>query len=70
MTKGSAVKRLVVSVIVMALAGAVLAAQNEPPLRLGVLAYRPKPQVTAQWQPVAAYLESALRRRVELGVYD
>jgi len=42
----------------------------EEPLRLGVLAYRPKPQAMAQWQPLAAYLETRLGRRVELAVYS
>ncbi len=70
MMKGDAVRNPVVSLFVMSFAGAVLAAQNDPPLRLGVLAYRPKQQVTAQWQPVVAYLESALGRGVDLGVYD
>ena len=48
----------------------VLSAQAEPPLRLGVLAFRPKAQAIEQWQPLAAYLETKLSRRVKLTVYD
>jgi ABC-type phosphate/phosphonate transport system substrate-binding protein len=47
-----------------------IAEQHLTPLKLGVLAYRPKPQVTAQWQPVAAYIQSSLSRPVELAVYN
>ncbi|MBU0622328.1 MAG: PhnD/SsuA/transferrin family substrate-binding protein [Gammaproteobacteria bacterium] len=50
--------------------GAAGAATDEAVLKMGVLAYRPKPQALAQWQPVAAYLERTLGRRVELAVYD
>ena len=39
-------------------------------LRFGVLAYRPKPQAIAQWQPLASHLQTTLGRRVELQVYD
>jgi signal transduction histidine kinase len=42
----------------------------EVPLRFGVLAYRPMPQVAAKWQPMAAYLESRLGRPVQIAVYD
>lgn len=49
---------------------AAAAAPAEPALRMGVLAYRPKPQTLAQWQPLAAYLEKMLGRHVELAVYD
>ncbi len=48
----------------------VAAEQAREPLKLGVLAYRPKPQVIAQWQPVADYLHSALARPVELAAYN
>jgi PAS domain S-box-containing protein len=47
-----------------------LAGQEREPLKLGVLAYRPKPQVMTQWQPVADYLQTSLGRPVELAVYD
>lgn len=39
-------------------------------LRFGVLAYRPKAQAIAQWQPLASHLQATLGRRVELQVYD
>ncbi|HLP17764.1 MAG TPA: PhnD/SsuA/transferrin family substrate-binding protein [Bacteroidota bacterium] len=47
-----------------------VAAPDEAPLRLGVLAYRPKPQTREQWQPVATYLESMLKKHIQLDVYD
>ena len=34
-----------------------------PPVRIGVLAYRPVPQVQAQWQPMAAALHKAMPNR-------
>ncbi len=43
---------------------------GEAPLKLGVLAYRPKAQTMEQWGPVATYLQSALNRPVELAAYD
>ncbi|MDD1622796.1 MAG: PhnD/SsuA/transferrin family substrate-binding protein [Methylococcaceae bacterium] len=48
----------------------VIAAQDERPLKIGVLAFRPKPQTLAQWQPVVDYLQETLERPVELAVYD
>ena len=48
----------------------VLAAQDDAPLRIGVLSFRPKPQTLAQWQPVAAHLQQTLKRPVELAAYD
>jgi PAS domain S-box-containing protein len=34
--------------------------ESEDTLTLGVLAFRPKPEMQARWQPLAAYLERAL----------
>ncbi|CAK0762942.1 two-component system, sensor histidine kinase [Gammaproteobacteria bacterium] len=42
----------------------------EAPLRFGVLAFRPKPQTMAQWQPLTTYLETALGQRIELNAYN
>jgi PAS domain S-box-containing protein len=56
--------------ILMLVACPATAEQHLTPLKLGVLAYRPKPQVTAQWQPVADYIQSSLSRPVELAVYN
>lgn len=39
-------------------------------LKFGVLAFRPKAQTLAQWQPVAQYLQTKLGRPVELFAYD
>ncbi len=46
------------------------AAWAQPPLRFGVLSFRPDTQSLAQWQPLARYLESALNRPVDLSVHD
>ncbi|OGS91026.1 MAG: hypothetical protein A2Z95_05130 [Gallionellales bacterium GWA2_60_18] len=46
-----------------------LYAWAQTPLKIGVLAYRPKPQVLAAWQPLGRYLEEQLALPVELGVY-
>lgn len=40
------------------------------PIRLAVLAFKPKPQITAQWQPIADYLEKSLHAPVSLSVLD
>jgi PAS domain S-box-containing protein len=63
-------KRLIWLIIPMLVACPAIAGQHQAPLKLGVLAYRPKPQVTAQWQPVADYIQSVLSRPVELSVYN
>ncbi len=63
-------KRLIRFIIPLLVACAVAAGQHREPLKLGVLAYRPKPQVEAQWQPVASYIQSALSRPVDLSVYN
>jgi diguanylate cyclase (GGDEF)-like protein/PAS domain S-box-containing protein len=64
-------KRLVAAVLLLwLLTASALAASAKEPLRFGVLAFRPKAQATAQWQPLANYLETALGRRVLLTVYD
>ncbi|MBI2750543.1 MAG: EAL domain-containing protein [Burkholderiales bacterium] len=57
-------------VFLLLFAASTFAVQAENPLRFGVLAFRPKPQALAQWQPLASYLQSALDQRVELTVYD
>ncbi|MEJ2693781.1 MAG: PhnD/SsuA/transferrin family substrate-binding protein [Candidatus Thiodiazotropha sp.] len=63
-------KRLFCFLILILVADLVAASHHQPPLKLGVLAYRPKPQVMAQWQPVAEYLQSTLEQPVELKVYN
>ena len=42
----------------------------QTPLRFGVLSFRPDTQSLAQWQPLASYLELALKRPVQLSVHD
>ncbi len=46
---------------IVALQGQALAAQE--PVRIGVLAFRPKPQTLAQWQPLAQALKQAIPER-------
>lgn len=62
--------RRIAVITLLLIVSTAFAAQGEAPLKLGVLAYRPKPQTMAQWQPVATYLQSALKRPVELAAYD
>jgi ABC-type phosphate/phosphonate transport system substrate-binding protein len=38
-------------------------AQAGEPVRIGVLAFRPKPQTLAQWQPLAQALKQAIPER-------
>jgi diguanylate cyclase (GGDEF)-like protein/PAS domain S-box-containing protein len=42
----------------------------QAPIRFGVLSFRPDAQSVAQWQPLATYLESALKRPVQLSMHD
>jgi diguanylate cyclase (GGDEF)-like protein/PAS domain S-box-containing protein len=63
-------------ILVLTLAGyclsetALCSTLEAPPLKFAVLAFRPKTQAMAQWEPLAAYLSAALDQRVELGVFD
>jgi PAS domain S-box-containing protein len=61
---------LVALLIVLFATAPVYAGPDDAPLRIGVLAFRPKPQTLVQWQPVAAYLQETLKRPVELAAYD
>ena len=38
-------------------------AASADPVRIGVLAFRPKPQTLAQWQPLASVLKQAIPER-------
>jgi diguanylate cyclase (GGDEF)-like protein/PAS domain S-box-containing protein len=62
-------KRLV-GTLLLCLAASLFPAWADAGLRLGVLAFRPKAQALAQWQPLAAHLQAALGRPVELSAYD
>jgi PAS domain S-box-containing protein len=59
------VLRVILFVLLAALPG-----WAQAPLRIAVLAFRPKPQVEAQWQPMARYLQAALGRPVTITAYD
>lgn len=48
---------------------AALASAQESPLTFGVLAFSPKAQEIERWRPLAAHLETALGRRIELTAY-
>ena len=63
-------KRLVAVLLFFLLTLVALPVRSEEPLKLGMLAYRPKEQIAAQWQPLAVYLETAIGQRVEVKVYD
>lgn len=62
--------KCIIVIFTLLFAGTVFAAMGDVPLKLGVLANRPKPMATGQWQPLADYLQSALKQPVELAVYD
>lgn len=59
-----------ITIVLLLLGSGLSSAFAKERLRLGILAYRPKPQAIAQWQPLAKYLEDSLDKRVELNVYD
>lgn len=53
-------------IVVVCLAGvpvALASARTEEPVKIGVLAFRPKPQTIAQWRPLAASLKKAIPGR-------
>ena len=60
-------KRLTLLWISMVL---VFPAWGEVPLKLGMLAYRPKEVLVRQWQPMADYLSKAMGRTVEITPYN
>lgn len=39
------------------------------PIKIGILAYRPKPMVEQQWQPLGVYLKDKLGRDIEVSAY-
>jgi|GEM_PF-2229150 len=43
---------------------------SQAPLRIAVMAYRPKAQVTAQWLPMAKHLETVLGRPITITAFD
>ncbi len=59
-----------VGALLLCLGVALTPAWADAGLRFGVLAFRPKAQVLLQWQPLAAHLQTALGRPVDLSVYD
>lgn len=63
-------KKLITALFLLLLSIPALSATAEPPLRLGVLAFRPKVQAMKQWQPLARHIENSLGRRVQLTVYN
>ena len=63
-------KGFIIAITLLLVGFAAIAAQEDLPLRLGVLGNRPKPQAMTQWQPLADYLKSTLKRPVELKVYN
>lgn len=56
--------------LLLLLAVSALPVQAEPPIRLGVLAFRPKVQAMAQWQPLATHIEKSIGRQVILTAYN
>jgi len=63
-------QRVATALLFLLITLSALPAFSEPPIKFAVLAFRPKPQTLAQWQPLAAYLAAQLGRPVELEAYD
>ncbi|HJV23574.1 MAG TPA: PAS domain S-box protein [Holophagaceae bacterium] len=56
--------------ILLALLIPAMFAKAQAPLRFGVLAFRPKALIQAEWQPMGRHLSSVLGRKVEVTPYD
>ncbi len=56
--------------LLMLVVVSLMPAWADVPVKVGVLTYRPVPQAKVQWQPLEAYLQTALGMRVELTVYN
>ncbi len=63
-------KRIAAFLFLLLVAETTFAAFNEPPLKIGLLAFRPEMQARATWQPLANHLETTLKQTVELQLYD
>lgn len=70
MLTGHKIKRMLKTLLLLLLAASAFPAQAESPLRLGVLAFRPKDQALKQWQPLATHIEKSIGRAVELTAYN
>ena len=57
------VQRLVLIVFLVSMAYPSVQAYGAEPVKIGVLAFRPKPQTLAQWQPLAAVLKQTMPER-------
>lgn len=64
--------RILLVLLVALLSISASAVESNPiaPVRLAVLAFKPKPQVIEQWQPIADYLGKSLHRPVKLAVLN
>jgi len=69
-TGGANLRGLLVAVLLALWALPALCAQLPEPLRIGLLAYRPKAVLLQQWRPLADYLQVALARPIELGAFE
>lgn len=58
----------IITIFSLLIASASLVAER--PLKIGVLAFRPKAQALASWQPLAEYLTLKMGRQVELETYS
>jgi PAS domain S-box-containing protein len=61
--------RLLTVILLLLFTFPVFPAANEP-LRIGILAYRPKAQTLVQWQPLADSLQTRLGQSVSISVHD
>jgi signal transduction histidine kinase len=68
--KNSRVFRLIVAMPLLLVVGMVYAIQDIAPLRIGILANRPKQQEIMNWQPLVKHLETVMARPVEVGLHN
>ena len=64
------IKRLLTLLLLWILLILALPSWAKEPLRIGILAFRPKIQVLEQWGPLASYLQNELERTVKLTAYS
>ncbi len=64
------INRLLTLLLLWVLLVLALPSWAKEPLRVGILAFRPKVQVIEQWGPLASYLQNELERSVKLTAYS
>ena len=67
--KSTTLKKLFTLVLLWFLVFLALPTWAKEPLKIGILAFRPKVQVIEQWSPLASYLQVELERNVKITAY-